>query len=249
MIVLTYRGRTLEVSGEVIKTFTDMEITRQAKVKEKEQAISGMAAKAGYAEVEGVKADTVSMDVPLLSAAGVDVENEIKEWRALADGQSARLYIAGKDFLGVNVALTGCDATEIAVGGDGVWSRAKLKLTFTQSETGMKPKGTGTGGGSGTHTQNHTYTEEWAVNATTKKMERIAIVQKATVALSPPAGKTWREPIARVGHLSPTEFRAKQYDKKKCPFCKAIEQQKANDAANKGKDLSQDSVFGPGKTN
>ena len=136
MIVLSYRGKVLKVDADIIQTFTDMEITRQATIKEKEQAISGSAAKGGYADVSAIKADSVSMEVPLVHGAGVDVENEVDEWRALVDGESARMYFAGRDFLGVNVVLTGCDATEINIGGDGTWTHAKLKLTFTQSETG-----------------------------------------------------------------------------------------------------------------
>ena len=136
MIVLSYRGKTLRVDAEIIETFTDMEITRQATIKEKEQAVSGSTAKGGYADVSAIKADSVSLEVPLVHGAGVDVENEVSEWRVLVDGESARMYLAGRDFLGVNVALTGCDATEINIGGDGIWTHAKLKLTFTQSETG-----------------------------------------------------------------------------------------------------------------
>ena len=136
MIVLSYRGKTLRVDAEIIETFTDMEITRQATIKEKEQAVSGSTAKGGYADVSAIKADSVSLEVPLVHGAGVDVENEVSEWRVLVDGESARMYLAGRDFLGVNVALTGCDATEINIGGDGTWTHAKLKLTFTQSETG-----------------------------------------------------------------------------------------------------------------
>ena len=244
MIVLSYRGKTLRVDAEIIETFTDMEITRQATIKEKEQAVNGSAAKASYADVSAIKADSVSLEVPLSHGAGVDVENEVSEWRALVDGESARVYFAGRDFLGVNVTLSGCDATEISFDGNGVWTRAKLKLTFTQSETGKATAASAAkGNSSGGHGKYHTYVEAWAVNALTKKKTRISTVKSGTRE----AGEKWKQPTAPSGFVAPTEYRAKQYEKKDCPFCKGVEQLKAVKAAIAGKEQSKDSVFTPTK--
>ncbi len=136
MIVLTFRGRTLEVSSEVIKTFDEVELTREAKVKEQEGDAGNGKPKAGYAKVEGIKADSVSFEVQLSQAAGTDVLEEMQGWRALVDGQSARIYFAGNDILGLDMTLTACQATEMRFDGAGIISRAKLKLTFMQGRAG-----------------------------------------------------------------------------------------------------------------
>lgn len=140
MIVLTYRGRTLEVSGQVLKTFQEMEITREAKVQEKEGDAGDGKPKAGYVTVEGIKADSISFEVLLSQAAGVDVLGETMGWRALVDGKFARLYIAGKDMLGMDMALTGCGTTQMQLSGAGEVSQAKLKLTFAQAGAEKKKR-------------------------------------------------------------------------------------------------------------
>jgi hypothetical protein len=142
MIVLTFRGRTLEVSGQVIKTFQEMEITREANVKEQEGDAGDGKPKVNYAKVEGIKADNMSFEVLLLQVAGVDVMEEMQGWRQLVDGQRARLYLAGTDILETDVTLTGCDASQIMLDGAGGFSQAKLKLTFTQAGA-VKVKKTG----------------------------------------------------------------------------------------------------------
>ena len=136
MNVLTYRGRSLEVSGEVIKTFEEMEITREAKVEEEDYTIKDE--KVGSAVVKSLKADSVSFEVLLLSEAGVDVWEEVKGWRALVGGQRARIYFAGTDILGFDMVLTECNASQMKMGTDGKVARAKVKLTFQRSE--KKPK-------------------------------------------------------------------------------------------------------------
>lgn len=131
MVVLSYRGKTLEVSDQVIKTFEEMEITGEAEVKEHMQETK--TTKEGFVTVTGTKAESLSFEVLMKRAAGVDVWEEIKGWRKLMDGKGARVYIAGADILGFDMVLTECPASQIQISGSGVISQAKLKLTFQRN--------------------------------------------------------------------------------------------------------------------
>ena len=141
MIVLAWRNKTLEVDSSHIQPISGIQITRESEVKESKNG------KQAYVKMTNARANSVQLEVPLVAQAGVDVRNEIDDWRSLVDGVGGNMYFAGEDLLGCKMILTGCQVAQMQIAPSGRITSAKMALTFQQTEE-VKRKKNGGGNGS-----------------------------------------------------------------------------------------------------
>lgn len=131
--VATWNGKTFSVDASKVYSFENL--TYKAGVKLKEDTSSTGKKTAGQTAkyVQSTEPATMSLEVPLDRAMGVDVQAEAMSWIAMAKaGSSGKFLLGGADVLGVNVLLENCEVSDVSVNGNGVMCSCKLKLSFMQ---------------------------------------------------------------------------------------------------------------------
>lgn len=134
-VLLVWRDISLQISDKSIYSFKDISMQFGIKTKSVTQAGEERADK------EATKAQSLSMEIPLIAEMGVSVEDTIKLWRDRSqDGGEGKIYIAGHDLMGKSMMLVQCDVTKIrlSVAGDKILG-AVLKLKFTRKQLEPPP--------------------------------------------------------------------------------------------------------------
>ena len=140
-----WNGHKFEVSGSLMRSFTDFSVKGASSTEEK------VSSKQGYVHRKNGSPLEVSLTAQLYAQFGCDVRAEsmkfVEEARA---GAVDYFYAGGKKLTSCKLMLTGADVTEVEMTATGIWVHAQVKLTLKQSSKndGSTPSSS-SGGGSG----------------------------------------------------------------------------------------------------
>lgn len=129
--LLTWGGKTLQVTPTQVYSFDDLEFGGSVKTKDHLQ--SGV----NKVDSEALKAASYSCCAMLNAALGVDVQTEVCHWMKLCRSLCrSTLLISDKDVFGVPFMLVKCEAKKVRINGRGTWVRAELELEFEECKSG-----------------------------------------------------------------------------------------------------------------
>lgn len=143
MILASWAGKTLEVSGSKIEGFDTLSYYAEAVTEDKEKSDQQ------YKAFKLAGARTINVTVLLRSALGVDVKAEIDDWmKLLEDGKKAKFYVSGTAITDAEFILTTvrCDQVQLTPGGK--WKCADMTLEFSQTGSGGSSSGSSSSGSS-----------------------------------------------------------------------------------------------------
>ena len=123
-----WREHTFEVSGSLVRSFTDLVVSGTSNTEEKTYGSTG------YSAYKNGTAAGVTMTVQLNAYLGCDVRTEaIRFVREAQEGASGYLYIRGQKLLDCLLMLTSASAQEIEISPAGEWVKCEVKLAFKQT--------------------------------------------------------------------------------------------------------------------
>lgn len=129
MAVLAWNDRELEVAGDKVYTFTGWSSSSSFKTEEKKNG-----KKMPKSEAVSPGRGSVSFEVALSYALGVDVEGEYLWWRdECMKGTESLMYFGYKQFGSYKWRLVGVDQSELRTLRDGLWISCRMTLTFEES--------------------------------------------------------------------------------------------------------------------
>lgn len=139
-----WNGHLFEVSGSLIRSFSEMSIKAGCETEDKTSS------KQKYVSRKSGNAAEVSMKIYLLKAMGVDVRAETDSFIAEATaGKKDYFYVGGGKLLPCQLMLTQAEVHEIEIAPGGTWVSAEIQLTMKQADKGDgKSSGSSSGGGS-----------------------------------------------------------------------------------------------------
>lgn len=126
MVTATFGTKKFEVSSSKIYTPDGVSFSEELDLEETE--VSG---KKPTVSVKGIKLMSLDFDVKL-DARFVDVNTEIQAWKNLLKAKKAYAFKLGNYTLG-NFYLTKYNVAETAINRSGVYTSAKLSLSFKES--------------------------------------------------------------------------------------------------------------------
>ncbi len=123
-----WREHTFEVSGSLVRSFTDLVVSGTSSTEEKTNG------RTGYSAYKNGTAAGVTMTVQLNAYLGCDVRGEaIRFVQEAQEGASGYLYIKGQKLLDCLMMLTSASAQEIEISPAGEWVKCEVKLAFKQT--------------------------------------------------------------------------------------------------------------------
>lgn len=129
--LLTWGGKTLQVTPTQVYSFDDLELGGSVKTKDHLQ--SGV----NKVDCDKHKAASYSCCALLNVTLGVDVQTEVCHWMKLCRSICrSNLLISDKDVFGVPFMLTKCEAKKVRINGRGTWVSAELELEFEECKSG-----------------------------------------------------------------------------------------------------------------
>lgn len=143
MILASWAGKTLEVSGSKIEGFDTLSYYAEAVTEDKEKSDQQ------YKAFKLAGARTINVTVLLRSALGVDVKAEIDDWmKLLEDGKKAKFYVAGVAISSEEYILTSVRCDQVLISASGKWKSADMALEFAQTGAGGSSSSSSSSGGS-----------------------------------------------------------------------------------------------------
>ena len=143
MILASWAGKTLEVSGSKIEGFDTLSYYAEAVTEDKEKSDQQ------YKAFKLAGARTINVTVLLRSALGVDVKAEIDDWmKLLEDGKKAKFYVAGVAISSAEYILTSVRCDQVLIGASGTWKSADMALEFAQTGSGGSSSSSSSSGSS-----------------------------------------------------------------------------------------------------
>lgn len=122
-----WNGHKFEVSGSVLRSFTDLTLKGGSETETKTTSKQGYTSRKSGSPIE------ISLTAELYAMFGCDVRAEavkfVEEARA---GSSDYFYVAGKKLMACKMMLTSADVSDVELTAAGKWVRASVKLTMKQ---------------------------------------------------------------------------------------------------------------------
>ncbi len=146
--VARWNNRTFEVSPELIRGFTGLQIKGSSETEDKEIS------KEKFVTRKNAKPTEISLTVGLNALLGCDVRNEAMQFIADAKaGETGYFYIGNKKLVTCQLMLTEASISETQITASGKWVSAQVQLSFKQASkddgTTSAPSPGGGGGYSG----------------------------------------------------------------------------------------------------
>lgn len=125
-VIAEWNSKKFIIDADMIYGISSLSVQRSIKA----EAVESSKA---LVYMESTQAGQITVEVELNALLGVDVQSEMKWWMDKTNtGQRSAFKIGGVDYLGGDVMITTCQATDIKVTAAGVVYACKLKLTFKE---------------------------------------------------------------------------------------------------------------------
>ncbi len=126
-VIAEWNSKKFIIDADMIYGISSLSVQRSIKA----EAVESSKA---LVYMESTQAGQIIVEVELNALLGVDVQTEMKWWMDKTNtGQRSAFKIGGVDYLGGDVMITTCQATDIKVTAAGVVYACKLKLTFKEA--------------------------------------------------------------------------------------------------------------------
>lgn len=136
-----WRDHRFEVSPNVIRSWTDLQIKTASETEDKEaDGVKYVSRRAG-------KPAEISLSIELNAMLGCEVREEAMLFASeAAHGKTGYFYVGNKKLLSCQMMLTEATVSETEITPTGTWVKAKLQLTMKQAGKYDSEAGAGAGG-------------------------------------------------------------------------------------------------------
>lgn len=178
--IARWNGHKFEVTPNVIRSFTGLNIKGSSKTEDKESGGQG------YVSRKQGQPKEISLTAHLSAQLGCDVQTEAMSFvNQATSGSEDYFYIGSKKLLTCSLMLTEASVSEIGITNGGKWVKADVKLTFKQcsKNDGSTGGSSGGGGGGGSGGSNKTSVKKKSTT-TTKKTTTTNLAKAVSTAVT-----------------------------------------------------------------